>query len=141
MKKENLLETLKNSPMNKIGYFFNATQHGLGLVEEAKKIAKEVWNQKFVYINMAQSDMYNVHLLLVEHAKEMEPTTFCFDEMEKVNEEIRKHIFNCFSTSRKEYLHPDCHVIYLVNPDENEYYQNHWNDDVMLHSMKFNIEA
>lgn len=143
MKKEQIIETLKLMPTypSQIGYFFKATQHGLGLVEEAKKIAKEVWNQKFVYINMAQSDMYDVHLLLIEHAKEMEPTTFIFDEMEKLNDEMRNFIFHRFSTCRNEYLHPSCHVIYLVNPDENEYYQNPWNDYVMLHSIEFNVEA
>ena len=143
MKKEQIIETLKLMPTYppQIGYFFKATQHGLGLVEEAKKIAKEVWNQKFVYINMAQSDMYDVHLLLIEHAKEMEPTTFIFDEMEKLNDEMRNFIFHRFSTCRNEYLHPSCHVIYLVNTNENEYYQNPWNDYVMLHSMEFNIEG
>ena len=45
MKKEQIIETLKLMPTNPIGcYFFKATQHGLGLVEEAKNIAKEVWN-------------------------------------------------------------------------------------------------
>lgn len=143
MKKEQIIETLKLMPTYppQIGYFFKATQHGLGLIEEAKKIAKEVWNQKFVYINMAQSDMSDVHLLLVEHAKEMEPTTFVFDEMEKITDEMRNFIFHRFSTGRKEYLHPNCHVIYIVNPDENEYYQDPWNDYVMLHSMEFNVEA
>ena len=143
MKKEQIIEAFKLMPTYPpmIGYFFKATQHGLGLVEEAKKIAKEVWNQKVVYINMAQSDMYDVHLQLIEHAKEMVPTTFCFDEMEKANEEMRNFIFNRFSIGRKDYLHPSCHVIYLVNPDENEYYQNPWNDYVMLHSMEFNVEA
>lgn len=143
MKKEQIIELFKLMPTYppQIGYFFKASQHGLGLVEEAKKIAKDIWNQKFVYINMAQSDMYDVHLLLVEHAKEMEPTTFVFDEMEKITDEMRNFIFHRFSTGRKEYLHPNCHVIYLVNPDENEYYQNQWNDYVMLHSMEFNVEA
>ena len=43
MKKEQLIETLKLMPANPIGsYFFKAAQHGLGLVEEAKKIANEV---------------------------------------------------------------------------------------------------
>ena len=126
-----------NPPM--LGYFFMATQHGLGLVEESKNIAKG-WNQKFVYINMAQSDMHDVHLLLVEHAKEMEPTTFCFDEMEKASEELRNFIFHRFAISRENYLHPSCHVIYIVNTGD-EYYQNPWDDYVMCHSMEINVEA
>ena len=142
MKKEQIYEVFKMMPSNPpmIGYFFKAAKHGMGLVEEAKNIAN-VWNQKFVYINMAQSDMHDVHLLLVEHAKEMEPTTFCFDEMEKASEELRNFIFHRFAISRENYLHPSCHVIYLVNPDENEYYQNPWNDYVMCHSMEINVEA
>ena len=144
MKKEQLIEALKLMPTNPIGsYFFKATQYGLGLVEEAKKIAKEVWNQKFVYINMAQSDiaMYDMRLLLIEHAKEMEPTTFCFDELDKADEELRNFIFERFAIRRKEELHPDCHVIYIVNPDGNEYYQKPWNDYVMTHSTVFKVEA
>lgn len=143
MKKEQIIETLKLMPTYppQIGYFFKATQHGLGLVEEAKKIAKEVWNQKFLWVKTFQLDMYDIQLLLIEHAKEMEPTTFIFDEMEKLTDEMRNFIFYRFSTNRKEYLHPSCHVIYLVNPDDNEYYQNPWNDYVMLHSMEFHVEA
>lgn len=142
MKKEQIYEVFKMMPSNPpmIGYFFKAAKHGMGLVEEAKKIAK-VWNQKFVYINMAQADKYDVHLQLIEHAKEMEPTTFCFDEMEKVSEEMRNYIFHCFSISRENYLHPSCHVIYIVNPDKDEYYQNHWDDYVMVHSMEFNVDG
>lgn len=144
MKKEQLIEIIKLMPTNPIGcYFFKATQPGLGLVEEAKKIAKEVWNQKVVYINMAQSDidMYDVRLLLIEHAKEKEPTTFCFDEIDKADEELRNFIFINFSINREKFIHPNCHVIYIVNPDENEYYQNPWNDYVMLHSIEFNVEG
>lgn len=142
MKKEQIFEAFKMMPKNHplIGYFFKATQHGLGLVEEAKKIAKDIWNQEVVYINMAQSDMYDVHLLLVEHAKEMKPTTFIFDEMDKANEEMRNFIFNRFSIDRENYLHPSCHVIYIVNPND-EYYQEPWNDYVMCHSMEIKVEG
>ncbi len=143
MKKEQIIKTLKLMPTYppQIGYFFKATQHGLGLVEEAKKIAKEVWNQKFLWVKTFQLDMYDIQLMLIEHAKEMEPTTFIFDEMEKLTDEMRNFIFERFSICREKYLHPSCHVIYLVNPDDNEYYQNPWNDYVMLHSMEFHVEA
>ena len=143
MKKEQIIETLKlmTTYPQEAGYFFKATKHGLGLVEEAKKIAKEVWNQKFVYINMAQSDMYDVKLQLIEHSKEMEPTTFCFDEMDKADEEFRNFIFNNFSINRD--ILPNSHVIYIVNPDEDEdeYYKDQWNDYVMTHSMVFKVES
>ena len=143
MKKEQLIEALKLMPTNPIGcYFFKATQHGLGLVEEAKKIAKEVWNQKFVYINTALADVDDMQLQLkLEQAKEMEPTTYCFDEMDKANKEMRSFIFNNLAINREKFIHPNSHIIYIVNPDDNEYYQDPWDDYVTLHSTVFNVEA
>ena len=131
---------MKLVPFVHMGYIFKSTQPGIGLVEETKKLVSDVWKQKFVYVNMAQSDMYDVHLLLVEHAKEMEPTTFYFDEMEKLTDEMRNFIFNRFSICREKYIHPDCHVIYGTNPNTEFYQVNEWNDFIVCHSAVFNFE-
>ena len=127
-------------PFVHMGYIFKTNQPGIGLVNETKKIATDIWKQKFVYINMAQSDMYDVHLLLIEHAKEMEPTTFYFDEMEKLTEETRNFIFNRFSINREKYIHPACHVIYGFNENTEFYQANDWNDYIICHGMVLNIE-
>ena len=140
MKINQLATIMQYSPLSQMGYIFKINQHGIGIVEESKKIAADIWNQKFVYINMAQCDMYDVHLMLVEHAKEMEPTTFFFDEMEKITDEMRNFIFNRFSIGREEYIHPACHVIYCSH-ENTEYYQAaDWNDYVICHGMVLNIE-
>lgn len=142
MKKEQIIETLKLMPTYppQIGYFFKATQHGLGLIEEAKKIAKEVWKQEFCVIFTNQIDVFDL-AALCEPQKDKE-VTYIFSDMEKANHKFRDTIFSHFSTNRSKFLNDKSHVIYLVNPDENEYYKNSWNDDyVMLHSMIFHIEA
>ena len=140
MKVNQLATIMKYTPLIHFGYIFKINQPGTGIVEEMKKIAADIWKQKFVYINMAQSDMYDIHLLLVEHAKEMEPTTFFFDEMEKITDEMRNFIFNHFSINREDYIHPDCHVIYGSN-ENTEYYQaKEWNDYILCHGMVLNIE-
>lgn len=140
MKLNQLSTIMQYTPLIQMGYIFNTTQHGIGVVEETKKIAADIWKQKFVYINMAQADMYDVHLLLVEHAKEMEPTTFFFDGIEKLTDEMRNFIFNRFSINREDYIHPDCHVIYGSN-ENTEYYQaKEWNDYILCHGMVLNIE-
>lgn len=140
MKINQLATIMQFTPFIHMGYIFKTNQPGIGLVEETKKIAADIWKQKFVYINMAQSDMYDVHLMLVEHAKEMEPTTFYFDEMEKLTDEMRNFIFNRFSIDREKYIHPACHVIYGSN-ENTEYYQSaEWNDYILCHSMVLNIE-
>ena len=140
MKINQLATIMQLTPVIPMGYIFKTNQHGIGLVDETKKIVADIWKQKFVYVNMAQSDMYDVHLLLVEHAKEMVPTTFFFDEMEKITEEMRNFIFNRFSINREDYIHPSCHVIYHSN-ENTEYYQaNDWNDYIICHGMVLNIE-
>lgn len=141
MKKEQIIEILKLMPTYppQIGYFFKASQHGLGLVEEAKKIAKEIWKQEFCVILTNQIDAFDLAELCEPH-KEKE-VTYIFVDMEKANPKFRETIFSHFSTSRSEFLNDKSHVIYIVNPDENEYYQDPWNDYVMLHSMEFNIEG
>ena len=140
MKINQLATVMQYVPLIKMGYIFKSTQHGIGLVEETKKIVKDIWKQKFVYINMVQSDMYDVHLLLVEHAKEMEPTTFYFDEMEKLTDETRNFIFERFSINREKYIHPACHVIYGTNPNTEFYQVNEWNDYVVCHCAVYTIE-
>ena len=140
MKKEQLIETVKLMPAEppQIGYFFKATQHGLGLIEEAKKIAKEVWKQEFCVIYTNQIDVIDL-ASLCEQQKDKE-VTYIFTDLEKAIPKFRDTIFSHFSTNRREFLNDKSHVIYIVNPDENEY-QNSWNEYVMLHSMKFNVEA
>lgn len=141
MKKEQIIELLKLMPTYppQIGYFFKATQHGLGLIEEAKKIAKEVWKQEFCVIFTNQIDALDL-MALCEHHKDKE-VTYIFSDIEKANPKFRNTIFRHFSTHRNEFLNDKSHVIYLVNPDENEYYQDPWNDYVMLHSIEINVEA
>ncbi len=141
MKKEQIFEIFKMIPTYppQIGYFFKATQHGLGLVEEAKKIAKEVWKQEFCVILTNQIDVLDLAELCEPH-KDKE-VTYIFSDMEKANPKFRDTIFRHFSTNRSEFLNDKSHVIYIVNPDKNEYYQNPWNDYVMLHSMEFNVEC
>lgn len=77
---------------------------------------------------------------LCEYHKDKE-VTYIFSDMEKANPKLRDTIFRCFSTNRSEFLNDKSHVIYLVNPDDNEYYQDPWNDYIMLHSIEFNVEA
>ena len=83
MKKEQIIEILKLMPTYppQIGYFFKATQHGLGLIEEAKKIAKEVWKQEFCVIFTNQIDALDL-MALCEHHKDKE-VTYIFSDMEK----------------------------------------------------------
>lgn len=140
MKINQLATIMKLTPLVHMGYIFKTNQYGIGIVEETKKIVADIWKQKFVYINMAQSDIYDVHLLLVEHAKEMEPTTFFFDEMEKITEEMRNFIFNSFSINREDYINLDCHVIYCSNENTEFYQAADWNDYVTCHGMVINIE-
>jgi len=141
MKKEKIIEILKLMPTYppQIGYFFKATKHGLGLIEEAKKIAKEVWKQEFCVIYTNQIDDFDL-AALCEPQKDKE-VTYIFSDLEKANPKFRNTIFSHFSINRREFLNDKSHVIYLVNPDENVYYQNPWDDYVMLHSMEFNVEA
>src|SRR5574344_1039579 len=140
MKINQLSTIMKYAPLIHFGYIFKINQPDTGVVEEMKKIASDIWNQKFVYINMAKSDMYDINLLLVEHAKEMKPTTFFFDEMEKITDEMRNFIFNRFSINREDYIHSDFHVIYVSN-ENTEYYQaKEWDDYILCHSMILNIE-
>ena len=77
---------------------------------------------------------------LCEPQKDKE-VTYIFSDLEKANPKFRNTIFSHFSINRREFLNDKSHVIYIVNPDENEYYQNPWDDYVMLHSMEFNVEA
>lgn len=140
MKINQLATLMKFTPLIQMGYIFKNEHPGIGLIEETKNIVANIWKQKFVYVNMAQSDMYDVHLLLVEHAKEMEPTTFYFDEMEKLTDEMRNFIFERFSICREKYIHPDCHVIYGTNPNTEFYQVKEWNDYVVCHGMVLNIE-
>ena len=109
------------------------------MIEEAQKIAKEVWKQEFCVIFANQIDVLDL-AALCEPQKDKE-VTYIFSDMEKANPKFRETIFRHFSTNRSEFLNDKSHVIYLVNPSENEYYQNPWNDYVMLHSMEFNIEG
>lgn len=141
MKKEKIIETLKLMPTysKQIGYFFKATQHGIGLVEEAKKIAKEVWKQEFCVIFTNQIDAIDL-MSLCEYHKDKE-VTYIFSDIEKANPKLRDTIFRRFSTNRSEFLNDKSHVIYLVNPDDNECYQDPWDDYVMTHSIKFNVES
>lgn len=140
MKKEQIFEAFKMMPTTPmLGYFFKATQHGLGLVEEAKKIAKDIWKQEFCVIFTNQIDVLDL-AALCEPQKDKE-VTYIFTDMEKAIPKFRETIFRHFSTNRSEFLNDKSHVIYLVNPDENEYYQEPWNDYVMCHSMEINVEA
>lgn len=141
MKKEQLIETIKLMPTYspQICYFFKATQHGMGLIEEAKKIAKEVWKQEFCVILTNQIDALDL-MALCEHHNDKE-VTYIFSDMEKANPKLRNTIFSHFSKNRSEFLNDKSHVIYLVNPDDNEYYQDPWDDYVMSHSIKFNVES
>ena len=141
MKKEKIAEVFKMMPSNPpmLGYFFKATQHGLGLVEEAKKIANDIWKQDFCVIFTNQIDVLDLAALCEPH-KDKE-VTYIFTDMEKAIPKFRETIFRHFSTNRSEFLNDKSHVIYLVNPDENEYYQNPWDDYVMCHSMEINVEA
>ena len=70
----------------------------------------------------------------------MEPTTFFFDEMEKITDEMRNFIFNRFSINREDYIHPDCHVIYGSNENTEFYQADDWNDYIICHGMVLNIE-
>lgn len=140
MKINQLATIMQYTPLVHMGYIFNINQTGLGVVEETKKIAADIWNQKFLWVKTSQLDMYDIQLMLIEHAKEMEPTTFFFDEMEKLTDEMRNFIFNRFSINREEYIHPACHVIYGSN-ENTEYYQaKEWNDYILCHGMVLNIE-
>lgn len=141
MKKEQLIETIKLMPTYspQIGYFFKATQHGIGLIEEAKKIANAVWKQEFCVILTNQIDALDL-MALCEHHNDKE-VTYIFSDMEKANPKLRNTIFSHFSKNRSEFLNDKSHVIYLVNPDDNEYYQDPWDDYVMTHSIKFNVES
>ena len=141
MKKEQLIETIKLMPTYspQIGYFFKATQHGMGLIEEAKKIANAVWKQEFCVILTNQIDALDL-MALCEHHNDKE-VTYIFSDMEKANPKLRNTIFSHFSKNRSEFLNDKSHVIYLVNPDDNEYYQDPWDDYVMSHSIKFNVES
>ena len=141
MKKEQLIETIKLMPTYspQIGYFFKATQHGIGLIEEAKKIANAVWKQEFCVILTNQIDALDL-MALCEHHNDKE-VTYIFSDMEKANPKLRNTIFSHFSKNRSEFLNDKSHVIYLVNPDDNEYYQDPWDDYVMSHSIKFNVES
>lgn len=141
MKKEQIFETLKLMPTYppQIGYFFKATQHGLGLIEEAKKIAKEIWKQEVCVIFTNQIDALDL-AELCEPQKNKE-VTYIFSDMEKANPKFRETIFSHFSMNRSEFLNDKSHVIYIVNPDENECYQaDEWNDYILCHGMCFNIE-
>ena len=140
MKLNQLATIMQLTPLIHMGYIFKINQPGLGVVEETKKIATDIWKQKFLLVKTSQLDMYDVHFMLVEHAKEMEPTTFFFDEMEKLTDEMRNFIFNRFSINREDYIHPACHVIYGSN-EYTEYYQaSEWNDYILCHGMVINIE-
>lgn len=140
MKLNQLATIMQLTPLVHMGYIFKISQPGLGVVEETKKIATDIWNQKFLWVKTSQLDMYDIQLMLIEHAKEMEPTTFFFDEMEKLTDEMRNFIFNRFSINREEYIHPACHVIYGSN-ENTEYYQSaDWDDYILCHGMVLNIE-
>ena len=122
-----------------IGYFLKTTQHGIGLIEEAKKIANAVWKQEFCVILTNQIDALDL-MALCEHHNDKE-VTYIFSDMEKANPKLRNTIFSHFSKNRSEFINDKSHVIYLVNPDDNEYYQDPWDDYVMTHSIKFNVES
>lgn len=141
MKKEQIAEVFKMMPTYPpmLGYFFKATQHGLGLVEEAKKIAKDIWKQEVCVIFTNQIDVLDL-AALCEPQKDKE-VTYIFTDMEKAIPKFRETIFRHFSTNRSEFLNDKSHVIYLVNPGDDAYYQEPWNDYVMCHSMEINVEA
>lgn len=141
MKKEQINEVFKMMPTYPpmLGYFFKATQHGLGLVEEAKKIAKDIWKQEVCVIFTNQIDVLDL-AELCEPQKDKE-VTYIFTDLEKAIPKFRETIFSHFSTNRSEFLNDKSHVIYLVNPGDDEYFQEPWNEYVMCHSMEFKVEA
>lgn len=140
MKINQLATIMRYSPLVHMGYIFRTTKPGLGLVEEMKKIAANIWNQKFVYINMTACDMYDVYLMKVQYRNE--PVTYFFDNMEQITDTMRNDIMIQFSINRTDNIHNESHVIYNSNEYENsEYYKvDDWNEYVTLHGMCLKIE-
>ena len=138
MKINQLATIMKYSPLVYMGYIFKINQPGIGIVEETKKIAADIWKQKFVYIDMAQSDMYDVYLMKVQYKDE--PVTFFFDSMERITEEMRNDIMVQFSINRDDNINDKSHVIYCSHENTEFYQADEWNDYILCHGMTLNIE-
>lgn len=139
MKINQLATIMKLTPLVHMGYIFKTEKPGLSLVEEIKKIAANIWKQKFVYINLTESDMYDVYLMKVQYKNE--PVVYFFDGMEKLTDEMRNDIMNQFSINRTDNIHNESHVIYNINAyNEDEYDTSELNDYVICHCMAMRIE-
>lgn len=131
-----VMQYVPNVPM---GFILRSKQPGLGVVEEMKKIANEIWNQEFLWVRTSQIDMYDIEMIICDCKHNSKgPKTIFFDEMEKISDEMRDYILNKFSINRNENLHNDTHVIYheLVN----EAYPANWNGYVVCHGVTYSIE-
>lgn len=138
MKINQLATIMQYTPLIPMGYIFTINQPGIGIVEETKKIAADIWKQKFVYIDMVQSDMYDVYLMKVQYKDE--PVTFFFDGMERITEEMRNDIMVQFSINRTENINDKSHVIYCFNENTEYYKAADCNDYILCHGMVLKIE-
>lgn len=140
MKKENLLETLKNSPMNKIGYFFHATQHGMGLVNFVQEVASKIWNQKCIVIDCTQTDKEILELEMFKYNNQKyEEFVYIFDNIENASEELRFYIFTKFSINRDEFINEKSHVVYTFINESDEL-RGRMNDYVVSNAVNYEVE-
>lgn len=139
--KINQLKIVMQYVPNQIGFILRSKEPGLGVVEEMKKIASEVWKQEFIWVKTSQVDMYDIEMLIYncKHYSKG-PKTIFFDEMEKITDNMRKYILKNFSINRNEILHNDTHVIYHELVNEDEVYQTSWDNYVVSHGVTYSIE-
>lgn len=141
--KINQLKLVMQYVPNQIGFILRSKEPGLGVVEEIKNIASEVWKQEFILVRTSQVDMYDIEMLIYECKHYSKgPKTIFFDEMETITNDMCEYILNKFSINRNEILHNDTHVIYHENEmvNEDEAYPTSWNDYVVSHCVTYNIE-
>ena len=139
--KINQLKIVMQDVPNQIGFILRSKEPGLGVVEEMKKIASEVWKQEFIWVKTSQVDMYDIEMLIYncKHYSKG-PKTIFFDEMEKITDNMRKYILKNFSINRNVILHNDTHVIYHELVNEDEVYQTSWDNYVVSHGVTYSIE-
>ena len=140
MRINQLATIMKYTPNQYMGYIFKSINANDCIVEETKKIAADIWKQKFVYINLEQMDMYDVYLMKVQYKNE--PVVFFFDGMEKLDEKLRLDIYRNFSFERDENVHKESHIVYHLN----EVNTNEYNNNILIpeyiidHGMYLKIE-
>lgn len=139
MTKDQLTLVMKYTPVVYAGTFIRSMKHGNGVVEAFKGFAKDIWNQPFVYVNCAQSDIDEVSLMLQKTSKD-EPIVYFFDELEKANEEFRNFLFLKFSLNRDETISDKSRVFYNLYPVNDPFFMDNWNDWVMVHGCHFKFE-